>query len=189
MLNTFSCAFWLSAWSSSEVDVFCEWRIQETAKEDVIFSQDPLYSPSFVSEGATGMGGTISTRHKTLSNTALPVKCQELSPSPWHLKHGSHISKCSVRRGEGRGRAQGTEGQPSFCRLGAANPLFHSESWLNCSTHFLKIYLFLAALGLCCCTWLSLVAVSGGYSSLRYAGFSLRWLLLLRSTGSRAQAQ
>ena len=32
---------------------------------------------------------------------------------------------------------------------------------------------------------LSLVAVSGGYSLLRCAGFSLRWLLLLRSTGSR----
>ena len=32
---------------------------------------------------------------------------------------------------------------------------------------------------------LSLVAVSGGYSSLRCVGFSLRWLLLLRSTGSR----
>ena len=32
---------------------------------------------------------------------------------------------------------------------------------------------------------LSLVAVSGDYSSLRCAGFSLQWLLLLRSTGSR----
>ena len=32
---------------------------------------------------------------------------------------------------------------------------------------------------------LSLVAASGGYSSLRCAGFSLWWLLLLRSTGSR----
>ena len=32
---------------------------------------------------------------------------------------------------------------------------------------------------------LSLVAASGGYSSLRCMGFSLRWLLLLRSTGSR----
>ena len=30
---------------------------------------------------------------------------------------------------------------------------------------------------------LSLVAVSGGYSSLRCAGFSLRWFLSLRSTG------
>ena len=28
------------------------------------------------------------------------------------------------------------------------------------------------------------VVASGGYSSLRCAGFSLRWLLLLRSTGS-----
>ena len=32
---------------------------------------------------------------------------------------------------------------------------------------------------------LPLVAVSGGYSSLRCAGFSLQWLLLLQSTGSR----
>ena len=32
---------------------------------------------------------------------------------------------------------------------------------------------------------LSLVAASGGYSLLRCAGFSLRWLLLFRSTGTR----
>ena len=32
---------------------------------------------------------------------------------------------------------------------------------------------------------LSLVAVSGGYSLLQCACFSLQWLLLLRSTGSR----
>ena len=32
---------------------------------------------------------------------------------------------------------------------------------------------------------LSPVAASGGYSSLRCAGFSLRWLLLLWSMGSR----
>ena len=35
----------------------------------------------------------------------------------------------------------------------------------------------------------SLAAASGGYSLLRCAGFSLRWLLLLQSTGSRARAQ
>ena len=34
----------------------------------------------------------------------------------------------------------------------------------------------------------SLVAVSGGYSSLQYAVFSLWWLLLLRSTALGAQA-
>ena len=33
---------------------------------------------------------------------------------------------------------------------------------------------------------LSLVAASGGYSSLWCAGFLLRWLLLLQSTGSRS---
>ena len=31
----------------------------------------------------------------------------------------------------------------------------------------------------------SLVVANGGYSSLQCAGFSLRWLLLLRSMGSR----
>ena len=40
-------------------------------------------------------------------------------------------------------------------------------------------WVFVAARGL------SLVAESGGYSSLQCAGFSLQWLLLLRSTGSR----
>ena len=35
------------------------------------------------------------------------------------------------------------------------------------------------------CAGLSLVAASGGYSSLRCTGFSLQWLLLLQSTGSR----
>ena len=38
-------------------------------------------------------------------------------------------------------------------------------------------------------TGFSLVAASVGYSSLWYVGFSLWWLLLLQSTGSRAQAQ
>ena len=42
----------------------------------------------------------------------------------------------------------------------------------------------MAAFGLCCCVR-TLDAASRGYSSLRCAGFSLQWLLLLRSTGSR----
>ena len=54
--------------------------------------------------------------------------------------------------------------------------------YINVSISFIYIWLrwvFVAARGL------SLVAVSGGYSSLRCTGFSLRWLLLLQSTGSR----
>ena len=56
------------------------------------------------------------------------------------------------------------------------------------SFFFFNIYLFI-------CFWLCwvfvaahglpLVAVSGGYSSLRCTGFSLQWLLLLQSMGSR----
>ena len=47
-----------------------------------------------------------------------------------------------------------------------------------------SFYLFLAALVLCCCRGLSLVAGSGVLLC-RYMGFSLQWLLLLQSTGSR----
>ena len=45
--------------------------------------------------------------------------------------------------------------------------------------YFLLRWVFVAVRGL------SLVAASGGYSSLRCAGFSSQWLLLLQSTGSR----
>ena len=48
---------------------------------------------------------------------------------------------------------------------------------------FWLCWVFVAAHGL------PLVAASGGYSSLRCAGFSFQWLLLLQSMGSRAQAQ
>ena len=53
---------------------------------------------------------------------------------------------------------------------------------------FLKqfIYLFLTVLGLHSCLGFSVAAVIRGYSSLSDAGFSLQWLLLLRSTGSGA---
>ena len=45
--------------------------------------------------------------------------------------------------------------------------------------YFWLRWVFVAAHGL------SLAAASGGCSSLRCVGFSLRWLLLLQSTGSR----
>ena len=54
---------------------------------------------------------------------------------------------------------------------------------------FLKNYLFIYFWPHCvfiAACGLSLVAVSGGYSSLRCAGFSWWWLLLLRSTGCRS---
>ena len=49
----------------------------------------------------------------------------------------------------------------------------------------LFILFYLAVLGLHCCARAFSSAASGGYSSLWCAGFSLRWLLLLWSTGSR----
>ena len=55
--------------------------------------------------------------------------------------------------------------------------------FLHCCSFF--FFLFLAALVFIAARGLSLVAVSEGCSSLRCAGFSLQWLLLLQSTGSR----
>ena len=49
---------------------------------------------------------------------------------------------------------------------------------------FYFIYFWLRWVFVAACA-LSLDAARGGYSSLQCAGFSLRWLLLLRSTGSR----
>ena len=46
--------------------------------------------------------------------------------------------------------------------------------------------LFLAVLGLHCCVGFFLVVVSGGYSLVAMHGFSLWWLLLLWSSGSKA---
>ena len=60
-----------------------------------------------------------------------------------------------------------------------------SNSFFFFNIYFIYYYFFLAVLGVCYCAQLSLVAASGGYSSLGCAGFSLRWLLLLRSSGSR----
>ena len=45
--------------------------------------------------------------------------------------------------------------------------------------------LFLAVLSLHCCAGFSLVAMSRSYPSLQCMGFSLRWLPLLQSIGSR----
>ena len=48
---------------------------------------------------------------------------------------------------------------------------------INLFIYFWLRWVFVAVRGL------SLVVASGGYSSLRCTGFSLRWLLLLQSTG------
>ena len=60
--------------------------------------------------------------------------------------------------------------------------------WKYVNINLKKIYLFLFIFGCVGSLWLCagfLMGLSRGYSLLRWAGFSLRWLLLLRSTGSR----
>ena len=64
----------------------------------------------------------------------------------------------------------------------------HRSLWVNGCYNALFVYLWLQWVFVAACG-LSLVAVSGGSSSLWCAGFSLWWLLLLQSKGSRAQAQ
>ena len=95
---------------------------------------------------------------------------------------------------------QGSSCAPQICRLGASCPPFlhpaavcvsptanadfnpaYQSLLVKLPHHFFfwLHWVFVAAHGL------SLVVVSGCYSLLRCAGFSLQWLLLLRSTGSR----
>ena len=56
---------------------------------------------------------------------------------------------------------------------------FLSNLFIYLFIYFWLSWVFIAARGL------SLVVASGGYSLLQCVGFSLQWLLLLRSTGSR----
>ena len=62
-------------------------------------------------------------------------------------------------------------------RLSLANRFFFNQ-FIYLLTYFWLYWVFVAVCGL------SLVAVSEGYSLLQCAGFSLQWLLLLRSMGS-----
>ena len=62
------------------------------------------------------------------------------------------------------------------------SPAFFLQNLFILFIYFWLRWAFVVARGL------SLVAVSGGYSSLWCVGFSLRWLLLFWSTGSRCVA-
>ena len=73
----------------------------------------------------------------------------------------------------------------SACNMLAIMPgkitftLFFLFLFINLFIYFWLRWVFIAA------RRLSLVVSSGGYSSLWFVGFSLQWLLLLQSTGSR----
>ena len=61
---------------------------------------------------------------------------------------------------------------------------FNPRGW-NDYVFFVCLFVFFGCIGSSLLRRLSLVAVSGGYSLLQCTGFSLQWLLLLQSTGSR----
>ena len=66
-----------------------------------------------------------------------------------------------------------------FIRLERSFTFFKINLFILLFVYFWLRWVFVAMCGL------SLVAASGGYSSLWCVGFSLQWLLLLQSTGSR----
>ena len=68
---------------------------------------------------------------------------------------------------------------PKHPRMKENGPSCFKELFIYLFIYFWRRWVFVAA------HRLSLVAGSGGYSSLQRVGFSLRWLLLLQSTGSR----
>ena len=82
---------------------------------------------------------------------------------------------------------QAREGEGSTWAFKCLSPeMIHITSFFLTGFFFLIfIYFWLHWVFVAVCR-LSLVVVSGGYSSLWCTGFSLRWLLLLPSTGSRS---
>ena len=116
-------------------------------------------------------------------------------PSPIYPSHLRVAGKASISKNPGRLFIHGRpdNGVCSWRRWNTCDFMVKSSNFdksgelsfsVTNSFIYLFIYLwlhwvFIAAHGL------SLVAASGGYSSLRCAGFSLQWLLLLRSSGSR----
>ena len=112
-------------------------------------------------------------------------KCKLGSPEPsWRLG----VLLLRKKRTHIKGPKQS---QPEYKKF-STNFLNKQLWWTHCfafsevflSTHFFLIFFWLSWVFVAA-RRLSLVASSGGYSSSWCAGFSLWWLLLLRSTGSR----
>ena len=97
---------------------------------------------------------------------------------PFHLRKMWYLAHCSTLR-------------PAICSNqclngpGIQHPIKHQIPSFLSFFFFLTFFFFWLCWVFVAAYGLSLVAPIGGYSSLRCAGFSLRWLLLLRSTGSR----
>ena len=106
-----------------------------------------------------------------------PLRCVERREETWHIKEGSHEAG-GVAEHETRKVAGGRSFWAWQATVGTLN------FFLKINLCILFIYFWLRWVFVAVCR-LSLVAASGGYSSLWCAGFSLRWLLLLRSMGSR----
>ena len=98
--------------------------------------------------------------------------------APWHVGSSrtgarTHVP-CIGRRTPNHCATREAQGSLFYRSLPAL-----AICWLYLFIYLWLRWVFVAAHGL------SLVVASGGYSSLRCAGFSLWWLLLLRSTDSR----
>ena len=84
-----------------------------------------------------------------------------------------------------QGCGPGAAGAPTGHTLPSQAPPVSSFSLFFLFNKFIYLFIFGCVGSSLLRAGFSLVAVSGGYSSLQCAGFSWRWLLLLRSMGSR----
>ena len=121
--------------------------------------------------------GSVVAAHRPQSVQASVVAAWALghtgfsSCGSWALEH--RLSSCGARA-KLLCRSFQTRDRPPVPCIGRRILFF-----LNLFIYFWLRWVFIAACGL------SPVAASGGYSLLRCAGFSLQWLLLLQSLGSR----
>ena len=99
-----------------------------------------------------------------------------VKPAGGFLQAGAPFAKARLFTGTER------RGKSAFRCTSWRTGIFFFFFLINFLIYFWLCWVFVAA------RRLSLAAASGGYSSLRCAGFSLRWLLLSRSTALGARA-
>ena len=124
-----------------------------------------------VSQGRKG-------RKSILGRRTGVAKCREPRKHSMCRKEETHV--CTSKRDACKGGQLGEKLKESHGPgSGAWASLFaEGRSRGAFYFYFLKIYLFLAVLGLPCCVGFSLVAASRGYSPLQSVGFSFPWPLL-----------
>ena len=137
--------------------------------------------------GASQRRRSISAQAEHLSAGGASQRWRSISAQAEHLSAGEESQR---RQAHFRFSNFSLSVNISPNKMAGRETINYSNRTLEiCAVYFINkfIYFIFGCIGsLLLCTGFSLAAASGGPSSLRRMGFSLRWLLLLRSKIGRA---